>query len=649
MAKHYAQAGGSTGDQAPSASPYDQDAWEGSSADATNVSAARPVPTVGYTPLSSEEGRMRNPYMYDDGRDGRRHGILLPVIIVILAVILAVGGFTAYNVYKGAKVVTTEANSVMDSLDKIKSAAKSGDTATIQTAASDINGSAHRIQNEVQSPWWGLAALVPVYGSDVRSIQVLGDVLVDLSDNALSPMAYGSDALDLSKLASNGRINVEAVQSLATAVKGAQPVFERNAQAIAALPDAHISKLGTVLSKVKDQMATANDGLAKANAILPYLPAMLGADGQTRQYLVVSQNNAEMRPTGGLPGSWGLITASDGQLVMGEFESPWKTKSSGGVTMTKEEAAVFDPAVRSDMQVTWKAVNSNFNPNMPRSAEFMRGYWRTKTGSDVDGVIFVDPIFLQYLLGVTGGVTTSTGAKVDGSNAASQLLNRVYYDVPSDQQDAYFSSVAGQVFGSLFADLGSVDTIKLLDAFNKGASQGHLQVWMQNADEEQVMRALDVSGEVSTDPNEAQVGIYFYNQDNQKSDWYLRLDTAVGPATANADGTTSYQLTTTLVNTLDGATLASAPAYINFRGGYMLNDILLYAPAGGSISNVACSTTSGGSTTFGEHSLDGFDVWSGLVKTPAQATTTITYTVTTAAGVTAAPTIRTTPLCQDVQ
>ena len=39
---------------------------------------------------------------------------------------------------------------------------------------------------------------------------------------------------------------------------------------------------------------------------------MLGGDGP-RNYLLVFQNNAEIRATGGLPGSWAEVHAEDGK------------------------------------------------------------------------------------------------------------------------------------------------------------------------------------------------------------------------------------------------------------------------------------------------------------------------------------------------
>lgn len=43
-----------------------------------------------------------------------------------------------------------------------------------------------------------------------------------------------------------------------------------------------------------------------------------------------------------------------------------------------------------------------------------------------DGVIAIDPLFLQNMLAVTGGVTMPDGSVLDGTNTAQTLLNIVY-------------------------------------------------------------------------------------------------------------------------------------------------------------------------------------------------------------------------------
>ena len=56
----------------------------------------------------------------------------------------------------------------------------------------------------------------------------------------------------------------------------------------------------------------------------------------------------------------------------------------------------------------------------------------------VDGVLSVDPVFLQQLLKVTGSVTLTDGTVLTGDNAAQILLNQTYIDKPTEKEQNVF-------------------------------------------------------------------------------------------------------------------------------------------------------------------------------------------------------------------
>ena len=54
----------------------------------------------------------------------------------------------------------------------------------------------------------------------------------------------------------------------------------------------------------------------------------------------------------------------------------------------------------------------------------------------------IDPVFLQYLLGLVGNVSLPDGTVVDGTNAAKVLMHDVYWNYPVEESDGIFASVA---------------------------------------------------------------------------------------------------------------------------------------------------------------------------------------------------------------
>ncbi len=127
-------------------------------------------------------------------------------------------------------------------------------------------------------------------------------------------------------------------------------------------------------------------------------PELLGFE-QRKQYLVLFQNNFELRATGGFIGSYGLLTLEQGRVVSFVIQDVYETDGQ-----LKEHV---DPpfALRRYMGAShWYLRDSNYAIDFPtaaaQSAEFLRKVTKTK----VDGVIAVDTTFLSSMLDVTGPI-----------------------------------------------------------------------------------------------------------------------------------------------------------------------------------------------------------------------------------------------------
>ncbi|MBP3884868.1 MAG: DUF4012 domain-containing protein, partial [Olsenella sp.] len=307
---------------------------------------------------------------------GPRVGVI--VLVVVLCLIAAVG-VEGFFLYRSVNKVKSEASTVMGAADGLKGAIKAGDAASLAKVPSNVNVSAHNIQSELSGFEWTVASLVPVLGDDVRSVRTLGDVLVDLSDNALTPLASNSDVLNLSNLMHDGAVNVPVLQSLSSAVQQAGPVVVRSADTLEALPQPHISQVGDIIGKVRGKMSSASDGLEKLNLVLPYLPQMLGGNGQTRNYLLVAQNNSELRSTGGFYGSWSLLTISDGAIELGDSQILQNVyvPEEGRPELTPAEVEIFGTQLRENPGST------GYLYDFTRAGSVAAQYWQTLEGDHV--------------------------------------------------------------------------------------------------------------------------------------------------------------------------------------------------------------------------------------------------------------------------
>lgn len=581
---------------------------------------------------------------------GRHTGRTIAVVVgVVLAVLLVAGGTAGFLLYRSAMTVKAQASEIMAQTSSLADSLKSGDADALSSSVDTIVEKTASIDAEVHTPLWNLATFVPVVGEDIRSVQTLGDAASDLVSGALVPVTRSISGMKLSDLLQDGTVNVELVRALSASLSDATPVIKSSADTIAGLPEAHVPQLADILTKIQDPLSKAQDTIDKVQPILDVLPQMLGADGQTRTYLIIAQNNAELRSTGGLPGSWGTLTVTNGKISMGDDFQTILHGDGLKVSITEDERT----AIATNMDTDPAQVNCT--PDFTRVGELSREYWEQAGYGTVDGVIAVDPVFLQSLLSLTGGFEAPDGTTVDGTNAAKVLLSDTYWKFGNDgaAQDAYFSSVAALSFQNVMDNMGTADMKDLWKTVEQAGDQGRLQVWMAADDEERVMGTLGLSGALASDPAAPVLGVYLNDDTYSKISWYASCKTQIGDGTKNDDGTTTYEVTTTLTNTISPQDALNAPRYIT--GGNddkrdasdMLNFVFFFAPAGGAISDMSVSE----GALFEDYgianaSLSGLQVLRTRTHLKSGESATFTYKIAVSSDATDSLTLRTTPLAQ---
>ena len=492
-----------------------------------------------------------------------------------------------------------------------------------------------------------MASFIPVYGSDINAVRTMVDALSDVSSGALVPMADNLAQATPGKLFQDGTINVSALQAVADSLSDSSKVFKSANEKIQSIGDTHISQVTELVDKAKDGFATLNGAVDAAEKVAPVLPQMLGANGQTRNYLVYAMNNVEIRACGGFGGSQGLISVTNGQMSIGEFVPRIGLSEDEAVESVDEE----DEALFGNHSNLYNSGNT-YSPDWPRNSQRVAALWKSQYGQDVDGVVGIDPVFLQYLLGLVGNVSLPDGTVVDGTNAAKVLMHNVYWNYPVEESDGIFAYVASAAFDKILGGIGDVDVTKLVSAVERGAEEGRLIAWMKNDDEQNAIKEMNIDASLPDpdDPSEDPVaGVYFNNLSFSKLDWYLNANTQIGQGVKNGDGTCSYRITVTLTNIMTQEEAGKLPDYVAASAPDAARDderlhVSLFAPTGGNITDLTVEGTQFG---LGAATWHGIPFYSGTVDLHAGETTTITYTLTTSAEAGDKPlTLRQTPTCQ---
>lgn len=612
----------------------------------TYTSAGRGGSAYGAAQASSA----RSAYSANGGPEPKRGKgkiIGLVVGIVILAVV-AFGGTTGFFLYKDAKNLQAQAGTLMSEVSSMKDYLKNGEGEQLNATAGTVAEQIASMRDTVNGPAWTIASFIPVYGDDIKLVRGMMEQADILAQDAMLPACAQLEDFKLGNLLTDGAVNIDMLKGLITTIQDVEPVVTSSIDAIDALPEPHIGKIKSLMDKVTGPMDTARGVLKQVNGILPILPQMLGADGP-RNYLITAENNAEIRACGGFVGALGILNVDNGVISLAEFEGT--LRSSNGpkpqIQISDEEMLLFQPY---EPTMNFISGDAYFTPSFPDGAQKVSALWSLEHNDQhIDGVIALDPVFLQYLLQLCGEVTAADGSAVNGSNATSILLSDTYWKYPNDgdMQDAVFSSVASGAFNQLLGGLGDVGFTNLFKVIKRGGDEGRLLMWMANETEESAVVQMGFGGTLNTDSTKPQTGVFVNNYSYSKLDWYLNLDTAKGEGVKNADGTVSYPMTVTLTNEMSAADAAALPEYIIAHNGTadaptqeMLRT-LLYAPAGGTITDIV---TSSGSMKEATH--NGLQVFYQDVRLMPGESFRVTYTVTVSAEAAEELDVRVTPTAQ---
>lgn len=580
-------------------------------------------------------------------KKGKGKIIALVASLVILAIV-AFGGTTGFFLYKDAKNLQTQAGTLMSEVSSMKDYLKNGEGEQLNATAGTVAEQIASMRNTVNGPAWTIASFIPVYGDDIKLVRGMMEQADILAQDAMLPACAQLEDFKLGSLLTDGAVNIDMLKGLITTIQDVEPVVTSSIDAIDALPEPHIGKIKSLMDKVTGPMDTAKGALQQVNGILPILPQMLGADGP-RNYLITAENNAEIRACGGFVGALGILNVDNGVIALDEFEGT--LRSSNGpkpqIQISDEEMLLFQPY---EPTMNFISGDAYFTPSFPDGAQKVSALWALEHGNQhIDGVVALDPVFLQYLLQLCGDVVAADGSVVNGSNATEVLLSDIYWKYPlgGDIQDAVFASVASGAFDRLLGGLGDIGFTNLFKIIKRGGDEGRLLMWMANEAEEDAVVQMGFGGALNADPTRPQTGVFVNNYSYSKLDWYLNLDAAKGEGVKNADGTVSYPMTVTLTNEMSADDAAALPAYVIAHNGTadapsqeMLRT-LLYAPAGGTITDVV---TSSGSMKEATH--NGLQVFYQDVRLMPGESFQVTYTVTVSAEAAEELDVRVTPTAQ---
>ncbi|WP_285795091.1 DUF4012 domain-containing protein [Micromonospora sp. NBRC 107095] len=492
-------------------------------------------------------------------------------VLVVGSLLLATGGWIGFRGWQARAHLLNAAGLARE----LSAQVVGGDSARALRTLAALQEQAGAARAATTDPSWQLGRRAPIAGDDLDAVRQIAIAIDDLARQAF-PTLLRTDLANL--VPTGGRLDLARLTAVSAELTRANESVQRTRRDLAAVPaDRLVSQIRQALTDLRDEIGRLSSLTTAADQGARLLPPLLGANGP-RRYLLVSQNLAELRATGGMFGAYAMIEAENGAVKMGKQGSA----ASLGRFVPALKVPAETRALWTDLPGIYPA-DVNLSPHFPTAATLYREMFRRKTGTTVDGVLAVDPVVLSYLLKATGPVLVPGGVPLASEKVVQTLLNDSYQRLDLKQQDEFFAASAAAVFDAFFKK--NVNPKVLLSAFDRAITERRILFWSARPEEQRTFGDSRMAGTLPEQDTVPTVGVFLNDGSGAKLGYYLRPTANLTVGECRPDGRRELRLRVTLRSTAPKSGLTESVLGLGLAGDpYTARTLVsIFSPAGGAV------------------------------------------------------------------
>ncbi len=281
---------------------------------------------------------------------------------------------------------------------------------------------------------------------------------------------------------------------------------------------------GNLPPAIQEKITAYDQSLTLLGNTIDTLPDLLGFN-QKRKYMILFQNNMELRPGGGFIGSYAIVEIRNGKTNKLEIRDVYDADG-------KLSAHIEPPfALRRYLGAAhWFLRDSNFNVDFIANAQKALNFLELETGEKADGVIAIDTDFLKSLISLFGPVYVPDFKEtITADNfylATETHAEKNFFPGSTQKKDflrALYNSLEIKIFESK-----KIPFTLLAKNLSESLKQKHLLIAFPNDEAQTIFTASNLSGSLSDNrKNEDNkfldfLGINEANLGLNKANFYLR-------------------------------------------------------------------------------------------------------------------------------
>ncbi|MEP7162920.1 MAG: DUF4012 domain-containing protein [Candidatus Moraniibacteriota bacterium] len=279
------------------------------------------------------------------------------------------------------------------------------------------------------------------------------------------------------------------------------------------------------LSGLSRMLPVSQEMKGDLSTVVKLADSVMNTDGEEKVFLILFQNNLELRPGGGFIGSFGVLKIRDGKVT--DFQTHHSGVFDGRIPDTVVPPY---PMTETVFVHSWKLRDSNFSPHWPTNAEkAVMFYEMGQGGEKFDGVIGITTNVLTSFLKVTGPVAVpGFPGEYNSENAIIDLeyqVERGYLEqgITLGERKAFLKPL-GEAVMAKAKELSLSEKLKLFQVVLEDLHRKDIQIQFNDPALQEIVRRSGWSGEVDTEWKGDALMLVDANLNGLKSDYYIRRD-----------------------------------------------------------------------------------------------------------------------------
>ena len=434
----------------------------------------------------------------------------LQKVVIFLVFVLILGYFF---IFRPIKNIEAKGNTVITAAKEMKAALTANDIDLLKTKMDDFSTKYKNFEVASQKIYW--LSFIP-YFSDFKNGVEAGAYLIEAGKEGIEAISPYADLIGFKK-GESSFVEKSAENRLQTAVLTLDkmlvkidPIAENIHQAEIRIekidPKRYPKKIGKTVVQdkiinLKEQFVGLASLFVDAKPLVKKIPEILGKD-EEKTYLILFQNDKELRATGGFLTAYAVFKIKDGKITI---------NNSSDIYTLDDSISNHPPAPR-EIITYHKGVtkyyirDSNLSPDFPTSVNmFNKLYEKSSLKVDYDGIIALDSKILVDMLKIFGD-TEAGGVRFSAENDSRCDCPQVIYqlfdmvDRPVNYVKTNRKGILGELMYSLFYKAIGFSPSKywgtLIQTMFKNLQEKHILVYFTDKDLEESVVKLNFAGKI---------------------------------------------------------------------------------------------------------------------------------------------------------